>query len=107
RSRKPVERNDLDRKLVLAVKVLYSPFTRAKLEGSMRSLYYDLRFPLRQLAKAPGMALLAILTLALGVGANTAIFTVLESVLLRPLPYAHPDRLVYLRPQGDKPRLAT
>jgi putative ABC transport system permease protein len=73
----------------------------------MRSLYYDLRFALRQLAKAPGMALLAILTLALGVGANTAIFTVIESVLLRPLPYAHPDRLVYIGPKGDKPGFAT
>ena len=73
----------------------------------MQTLYHDLRFALRQLAKAPGMALLAILTLALGVGANTAIFTVIESVLLRPLPYAHSDRLVYIGPKSDKPGFGT
>ena len=62
----------------------------------MHNLLHDLRYALRQLRKSPGMALLAIITLALGVGANTAIFTVIESVLLRPLPYSHSDRLVYV-----------
>src|ERR1700735_4006974 len=62
----------------------------------MRTLLYDLRYTLRQLRKTPGLAVLAIVTLALGVGANTAIFTVIESVLLRPLPYAHSDRLIYI-----------
>jgi putative ABC transport system permease protein len=62
----------------------------------MRTLLYDLSFALRQLRKTPGLAVLAIVTLALGVGANTAIFTVIESVLLRPLPYAHSDRLIYI-----------
>lgn len=62
----------------------------------MRSLIQDLRHGLRQMRKAPGMALLAIVTLALGIGANAAIFTVIESVLLRPLPYAHSHRLVYV-----------
>lgn len=69
----------------------------------MQTLFYDLRYALRQLVKAPGLILLAILTLALGVGANTAIFTVIESVLLRPLPYANPDRLLYIGPASDKP----
>jgi predicted permease len=61
----------------------------------MRIFLNDLGYALRQLAKTPGLAVLAIVTLALGIGANTAIFTVIESVLLRPLPYTHSDRLVY------------
>jgi predicted permease len=69
----------------------------------MQNFLYDLRYAIRQLRNTPGMALLAILTLALGVGANTAIFTVIDSVLLRPLPYAHSDRMVFIGPGGDKP----
>ena len=69
----------------------------------MQNLLYDLRYAIRQLRNTPGMAILAILTLALGVGANAAIFTVIDSVLLRPLPYAHSDRLVFIGPGGDKP----
>jgi len=69
----------------------------------MQNFLYDLKYAIRQLRNSPGMALLAILTLALGVGANTAIFTVIDSVLLRPLPYAHSDRLVFIGPGGDKP----
>ncbi len=69
----------------------------------MQSLFYDLRFAVRQLRNTLGIALLAILTLALGVGANTAIFTVIDSVLLRPLPYANSDRLVFIGPKVEKP----
>jgi predicted permease len=73
----------------------------------MQTLFHDLRYAMRQLGKAPGLPLLAILTLALGVGANAAIFTVIESVLLRPLPYAHSDRLLYIGSKSDKPSFAT
>jgi putative ABC transport system permease protein len=75
--------------------------------GEMPTLFNDLRYAMRQLGKTPGLAVLAILTLALGVGANTAIFTVIESVLLRPLPYTHSDRLLYIGPGADKPGFGT
>jgi putative ABC transport system permease protein len=69
----------------------------------MQTLLSDLRYAMRQLRKTPGLTVLALLSLTLGIGANTAIFTIIESVLLRPLPYAHADRLVFIGPASDKP----
>ena len=65
--------------------------------SAIESLAADLRFALRRLRKSPGFAATVIATLAIGIGANTAVFSVLNSVLLRPLPFPDPDRLVAMR----------
>jgi predicted permease len=67
----------------------------------MGRLWQDIRYAFRQLNRSRGFAVVAILTLALGIGANTAIFSVIDSVLLEPLPFPHQDRLVKINSRDD------
>src|SRR5580692_8313147 len=72
----------------------------------LEALVQDVRFGLRILRKSPGFTLVAVLTLALGIGATTAIFTVVDRVLLQRLGYPDPDRVIFMMqtfPQGSSP----
>src|SRR5438309_11561476 len=62
----------------------------------METIWQDIRFGVRNLLKTRGLTIVAVITLALGIGANTAIFSIVDAVLLRPLPFGDPGRLVRL-----------
>ena len=75
----------------------------ATLSINLIVMFYDLRYAIRQLLENPGFTTVAVLTLALGIGANTAIFSVVRGVMLRPLPHRDGDRLMFLRQSATGP----
>jgi hypothetical protein len=70
----------------------------------MDTLFQDLRFGVRMLLKNPGLTIVAVITLALGIGANTAIFSFVNSLFLRPLPVVNPDQVVRLYAEDSQGR---
>ena len=84
------------------VRLFPAPLTAHRKGSPMGTLLADIRFGLRQLLRSPSFTALAVLTLALGIGATTAVFSVINPVLLHPLPYPEPDRIMTLWERGDE-----
>jgi putative ABC transport system permease protein len=72
----------------------------------MEAMLHDLRFGIRGLLKSPGFTAIAVITLALGIGANWAIFGLVRAILIRPLPFQDPDRLVWVWDVQPQPKRA-
>jgi putative ABC transport system permease protein len=80
----------------------YNGIERAQTSGTVMNLWQDIRYSLRGLARSPMFAVVALLSLALGIGANTAIFSLLDQALLRSLPVQHPEQLVLFSSPGPR-----
>ena len=79
---------------MLHVSIQSSRYEPNEPDGRITSMLNDIRFALRQLGKSPAFTLLAVLTLALGIGMNTAIFSLIQDLFLRGLPFSEPERVV-------------
>jgi putative ABC transport system permease protein len=100
----PREARDAARRKLGNVTLIREEIYRMNTIGVLETIWQDLRYGARLLRRNPAFALVAILSLALGVGANTAIFQLLDAVRIRTLPVAHPEELVEIRIQkGDGP----
>ncbi|MFI5312001.1 MAG: ADOP family duplicated permease [Gemmatimonadales bacterium] len=90
---------DLDRASTLCTEIAEHRETTMRRTEWFTELTTDIRYALRRVRHAPGFSLVAVLTIALGIGANSAIFTVVNGVVLKPLPFAHPEQLLIITSQ--------